>query len=60
MKREEDLEHVEKPVRKQNGAAIFDALTAFEGPIERDQPTMQQEREAPIDTTAPPSQTPRQ
>jgi hypothetical protein len=50
MKREEDVEQVEKPARKQSGAAIFDALYAFEGPIERDQPTMQQEREALIDT----------
>jgi antitoxin VapB len=30
------------PVRKQDGAAIFDALTAFEGTFEREQPEMQE------------------
>jgi len=34
------------PVKRQDGGAIFDALAAIKGPIERDQPTMQQEREA--------------
>ena len=30
------------PVQPQDGQAIFAALTAFEGPIERDQPAMQE------------------
>lgn len=33
------------PVRKQDGAAIFDALTSIEGPIEREQPPMQEREE---------------
>ena len=31
--------------KKQDGGAIFDALAAIEGPIEREQPTEQQERD---------------
>ena len=31
--------------RRQDGGAIFDALTAVEGPIEREQPKEQQERD---------------
>ncbi len=30
------------PVRKQDARAIFDALTAFEGTFEREQPEMQE------------------
>lgn len=30
------------PVRQQDGAAIFDALASIEGPIEREQPEMQE------------------
>ena len=30
------------PVRRQDARAIFDALTAFEGPFEREQPEMQE------------------
>lgn len=33
------------PIQAQDGLAIFEALTAFDGPIEREQPAMQ-EREA--------------
>lgn len=33
------------PPKKQDGGAIFDALAAIEGPIEREQPTEQQERD---------------
>nr|WP_246580624.1 AbrB/MazE/SpoVT family DNA-binding domain-containing protein [Deinococcus aestuarii] len=33
------------PVQRQDGLAIFEALTAFEGPLEREQPKAQQERE---------------
>ncbi|TSA87868.1 AbrB/MazE/SpoVT family DNA-binding domain-containing protein [Deinococcus detaillensis] len=33
------------PIAQQNGATLFDALAAIEGPIEREQPPMQ-EREA--------------
>ncbi|MEF2280108.1 AbrB/MazE/SpoVT family DNA-binding domain-containing protein [Deinococcus sp. YIM 134068] len=33
------------PIKKQDGGAIFDALASIEGPIEREQPTEQQERE---------------
>lgn len=33
------------PVQRQNGQAIFAALTAFDGPLEREQPAMQ-DREA--------------
>jgi len=30
------------PVKRQDGNAIFAALTSFEGPIEREQPAMQE------------------
>lgn len=33
------------PIRQQDGGAIFDALASIDGPIEREQPTEQQERE---------------
>ncbi|WP_102128112.1 antitoxin [Deinococcus planocerae] len=33
------------PLKQQDGAAIYDALASIEGPIEREQPTEQQERE---------------
>ena len=34
------------PIAGQDGGAIFDALAAIEGPIAREQPPEQQEREA--------------
>lgn len=39
------LELVITPIIKQDGGAIFDALAAVEGPIYREQPTGEQERE---------------
>ena len=39
------IELVITPLMKQDGGAIFDALACIEGPIVREQPEEQQERE---------------
>lgn len=39
------IELIITPLIKQDGGAIFDALAAIEGPIVREQPEEQQERE---------------
>ncbi|CAM4443102.1 hypothetical protein [Deinococcus marmoris] len=38
---------------RQDGGAIFDALAAIEGPIDREQPTGEQEREPFLDNPVP-------